>query len=82
MLKAPEFVRTTNMPTGWQWLGLLDRGDGLCFLGLLVLASGTLVCLVSILPVLVSRRDIPYTIIVLIQVAVLVIAASGILRIG
>lgn len=81
-MRVADFVRTTNMPRGWRWLSHLHQGDGLSVLGLFVLASATPVCLLSIVPILVSERDLPYVIIVLIQVAVLVTAASGILRIG
>ena len=67
---------------GWWWLSALGKGDCLCFVGIAVLASVTIVCFIGILPTLLWKRDMIYMAIALIEVAVLALAASGLLQPG
>ncbi len=70
------------MPTGWGWLELVSYGDVLNFLPLAFLAVITIVCYITIIPVLLRKKDVIYVAIALIEVVVLLLAASGILQAG
>ena len=75
-----RYLELTGAPTGWAWLRLLDRSD---FLGLAAVASFaavSFVCYLRALPVLLSYRDRMYALIAAAQVAVLLLAASGVLN--
>ncbi len=76
------FVEEVNMPTGWGWLRLVNYGDVLNLLMLAFLATLTIVCYILIIPVLLKKRDVVYTIIALAEVAILLLAASGVLQVG
>ncbi|MGB9805034.1 DUF1634 domain-containing protein, partial [Desulfofundulus sp.] len=78
-LKASKFVQLAHMPTGWGWLKMLHYSDFLCFIGIAFLASLTVVGYLILLPAYVSKKDWPYALIVVTEVVVLVLAASGVL---
>lgn len=71
------FVRTYDVPVGWQWLRLLHHGDFLALGGLVVLLGTTVLALVAVLPALVRRRDYVFVAIVLLQLALFALAGSG-----
>lgn len=81
-LRVSEYIHQTNSPTGWGWVGLLNHGDMLNYLGVSMLAGLTIVCYLRLLPVFIKKGDKAYTIIILIEIAVLLLAASGILTAG
>ncbi|NIM52709.1 MAG: hypothetical protein GTO22_26265 [Gemmatimonadales bacterium] len=68
--------------TGWSWLAVLGNGDYLNFLGIALLSMVTIVCFLGIVPTLVRKKDKAYAIIALLEVAILTLAASGILSVG
>lgn len=77
-----HYLEETGMPTGWGWLELVSYGDVLNFLPLAFLAVITIVCYIAIIPVLLRKKDVIYVTIALIEVVVLLLAASGILQAG
>ncbi|MEW6571220.1 MAG: hypothetical protein AB1390_08620 [Nitrospirota bacterium] len=81
-MKSYDFIHTLQAPTGWDWLAMVGKGDYLNFVGIALLAGLTMVCYLVILPILMKKKDIPYVIIAIIEVAVLALAASGILKSG
>lgn len=81
-LPVSEYLQRTGIPTGWGWLGLLGNGDFLNFIGIAILAGVTIVCYLPIIPVFRRNRDAIYATIAVVEVAVLVLAASGILHVG
>jgi len=81
-LRVNEYIHQTNSPTGWGWVGLLNNGDMLNFLGVAVLAGITIICYLRIIPIFIKKKDIPYLVITIIEIAVLLLAASGILTAG
>ncbi len=76
-MRVHEFVEKTGMPTGWSWVPLLNHGDIVSFLGIILLAAGTIVCFAVVLPTFARKKDIPYVFIVIIQILILLLAASG-----
>src|SRR4030042_3660823 len=81
-MKSSDFIHTLQAPTGWDWLAMVDKGDYLNFIGIALLAGLTIVCYLVILPILIKKKDTPYVVIAIIEVAVLALAASGILKSG
>ncbi|MBI4844361.1 MAG: hypothetical protein HY809_08585 [Nitrospirae bacterium] len=81
-MKAKDYIHLLNAPTGWGWAALVSKGDYLNFVGIAILAGLTIPCYLRILPILVRKKDTPYVIIAILEVAVLALAASGILKVG
>ena len=78
-LPASEFLRATGMPPGWGWLGAMGQGDVLTLAAIAVLALVPLVALLALVPFYAARKDWIYLTIVLAQIGVIALAASGIL---
>jgi len=76
------YLAKTQAPTGWGWTLLLGRGDFVNFVGVVLLAGLSIVCYVRILPGLLAKKDTIYFTLALIQVLVLLFAASGIVGAG
>lgn len=81
-MRSADFIHTLHTPTGWDWVFMLNRGDYLNLVGIAILAGLTILCYIVILPVLVRKKDKPYIIITILEVIILVFAASGILKSG
>lgn len=81
-LPVDRYLAATGMPSGWGWLALLARGDVLNFAGVAFLSMTTLICYLRVLPILVRRRDRVFATIVALEIAVLALAASGMLSGG
>jgi hypothetical protein len=81
-MPVKEYLEATNIHPGWSWLGLLAKGDFLNFIGIAFLAGVTIFCYMRIIPILFRKKDSVYGIIAIVEVLVLVLAASGILKAG
>ncbi len=57
-------------------------GDYLNFVGIALLAAVTIVCYIGILPNLFRKKDWIYATIAVLEVLILVLAASGIVAVG
>jgi hypothetical protein len=82
MLAAPDYLRVTGMPEGWGWLQMLGNGDVVPLVGIAILSSISGLCFVALLPLYVARRDWIYCAIAMLEIAVLTLAASGVLTVG
>ena len=78
-LDSDTYVKETGQPTDWGWVRGILTGQGIAFASLVYLSLCTIVCLLLILPRYLRAGDRRYAIIVILQIAVLVAAASGIL---
>ncbi|MEM0088169.1 MAG: hypothetical protein QXM23_02240 [Archaeoglobaceae archaeon] len=76
------FVEETKIPIGWGWIELIGYSDYLNLLLLAILAFLTIICYIAILPVFITKRDWIYTTIALIEIIVLLLAASGFITTG
>jgi hypothetical protein len=74
-----EFLGSTGSPRGWGWLALLHRGDMLGLAGIGMLAGCSAVALLALVPLYARGRDRAFVALCLLQAAVLVAAASGVL---
>ncbi len=81
-MPVKEYLAATGIHPGWGWLLHVHRGDFLNFVGIAFLAGVTLVCYVSIIPIFLKRKDKVYAAIAVIEVIVLALAASGVLKSG
>ena len=81
-LRANDFVKETGMPTGWDWVHQLDKGEVISGLGVIYLSLATIVCFLAILPLVLRKKDIPYITIVVLELLVLILSASGIITMG
>ena len=81
-LSVHKYLETTGIHPGWTWLALVGKGDFLNFIGIAFLAGVTVICYLRIIPILFRKNDIAYGIIAILEVLVLVLAASGLLKSG
>jgi len=77
-----EFLHLEHPPTGWAWVGMLNKGDFLNFVGIAILAGVSILCYVAIVPTLLRKKDHAYLAMAILEVLVLSLAASGILTVG
>jgi hypothetical protein len=81
-LSVHDYLKATGIHPGWTWLGMLGKGDFLNFVGIAFLAGVTILCYIRIIPILFKKKDTVYAILAILEVMVLVLAASGILKAG
>ncbi len=81
-LKVQDYVAATGVPTGWGWLAYVGAGDFFNYLAISVLAGLTIVGYLVLLPGYLRRRDWVYGALVALEICVLVLAASGVLKGG
>lgn len=82
VMSVHDYLKLSGIQTGWAWLGNLKYGDMFTFLPIAFLSLLTIVCYIAILPQLIRKKDTAYVVIAILEVAVLVLAASGILSTG
>ena len=78
-LPADELLRRTGVQPGWGWASLVARADMLNMAGIALVASVSIPCVAAVLPIFVKRGEPVLAWICVLQVAVLVLAASGVL---
>jgi hypothetical protein len=77
-----DYLVDTKIDTGWSWVGMLGYGDFVNFIGIAALAGVTIICYLAIVPGLLKSKDVTYSVLALLEVLVLVLAASGIIAAG
>ena len=81
-MPVKQYLEATDIHTGWSWLGLVGKGDFLNFLGIAFLSGVTILCYMRIIPILFRKKDTVYGVLAILEVLVLVLAASGLLKAG
>ncbi len=81
-MPVKQYLAVTGIHPGWSWLGLLGKGDFLNFIGVAFLAGVTILCYARIIPIFFNKKDKIYGIVAVVEVLVLVLAASGLLKAG
>lgn len=74
-----NYLRETGIPTGWGWTALLGKGDIANLLGIAILSGASIPCLLAVMPFYATQRNRAYLAICVLEVLVLLLAASGIL---
>ena len=80
-LSAREYVAATHMPSGWGWMAEIGKGDMLNLVPIAFLAGASALCCLAVLPILARRREKLQLAIVTLQIVVLVVAASDLIRV-
>lgn len=81
-LSVKQYLAVTDVHGGWSWVGLLHKGDFLNFVGIAFLAGITIVCYLAVIPVFFKKGDLTYAALAVVEVLVLLLAASGLLKSG
>ena len=81
-LTAGELNQKFSLPTGWGWISDILKGDILSFASIVYISGATIICLAAVLGVFLKEKDMIYTTITILQILVLVIAASGFVGAG
>ena len=76
---ASELLKQTGVAAGWSWAALLHRSDMLVLAAIALLASCSIPCLAAVMPIFAARGERAFAVICVLQVAILVLAASGLL---
>ena len=77
-LEASELLEKTGVEDGWGWVKNITSGDALSLATLVFLPCATIICLALILPLFVKIKDFTYTIIIILEIVILILTASGI----
>lgn len=78
-LPLHDYLAKSGMEVGWAWFGKLQFGDMLNFIPIAFLSLLTIICYIALIPGLIRKRDAPYTVIAILEILVLLVAASGVL---
>ncbi len=81
-LPVKEYLAATGSPAGWAWVSMIGKGDILNFVPIAFLAGTAIVCYATVCPMFFRKRDVVYGVLTAIEVAVLALAASGLLHAG
>lgn len=81
-LNVHDYLEKAHIEPGWSWLGMLQYGDFINFIGITILAGVTIICYLAIFPVLWRNNDKVYAVFALLEALILALAASGILAVG
>ena len=81
-MNVHDYLHHAHIKTGWSWVGMLNYGDFINFIGVAILAGVTIICYLAIIPVLLKSNDKVYAVLAVLEALVLSLAASGILAVG
>ena len=76
-LSPAHSAAATGTPTGWRWLELAGRSDVMNLAGIACVALVTPVCFARLVPEFVRQRENMFAAIALMELWILVLAASG-----
>ncbi len=82
VMPVADYLKASGIQAGWAWLGNLGYGDMLTFVPIAFLSLLTIICYAAIIPGLLRKKDTPYVVLVIVEIIVLCVAASGILGSG
>lgn len=81
-LPVNEYLKVNQLHTGWSWLHLVHKGDFMNFIGIAFLSAITIACYIRIIPIYLAKKDMVYFSVSIIEVLILILAASGVLTGG
>ncbi len=81
-MNVHAYLSATKIQSGWVWLHMVGYGDFLNFIPIAILAGVTIMCFLSIVPVLWKQNDKLYAVFSVAEALILGLAASGLLGSG
>ncbi len=81
-LSVGEYLKATGIHPGWDWLHHIKYGDFFAFIGLSFMAGVTIICFCSVVGKLFKKKETILGVIAAVEILVLLLAASGLLRVG
>jgi hypothetical protein len=81
-MSVHDYLEHARVDAGWGWVKMMGKGDFLNFIGIAFLAGVSIVCYGRIIPIFLRKKDNVFAIIAMLEVLVLVLAASGLLKAG
>ena len=81
-MKVGDYLHAADVPTGWAWVSMTGYGDFINFIGIALLGLLTIGGYLILLPAYLKKKDMIYTGIVITEIVVLSVAASGILGVS
>ena len=79
---ASEYLERASLRPGWQWATLIHRSDMLVVAGIALLASCSIASLAAAIRAFRASGERAFAVICVVQILVLVLAASGVLSVG
>ena len=76
-LNLQDYVAKSGIPLNWGWITSLNHGDMVSYIGIVFLTGASIICLGAIIPVFLKEKDKNYVVIVVVQIFVFIVAASG-----
>ncbi|MDR3587112.1 MAG: DUF1634 domain-containing protein [Desulfosporosinus sp.] len=81
-LSVHKYALATHAPSGWNWVTMINHADYLNLIGLAFLGSVSVIGYLSLMKDYLHKKDLPYVIMVALEIIVIVSAASGIFNIS
>ena len=81
-LPSSDFLELARLEAGWGWTARLRHADILTLLGIVTLAFCSVPCLLAVMPIYWRSRQRMLLAICALEVAVITLAASGLLSVG
>ena len=76
-LNLQDYISQSGIPLNWGWVSSLNHGDMISYIGIAFLTGVSIICLAAIVPVFLKAKDKNYVVIVVVQIFVFLLAASG-----
>ncbi|AFM41282.1 hypothetical protein Desaci_2329 [Desulfosporosinus acidiphilus SJ4] len=81
-MNVHQYLAATNAPSGWSWLGYINHGDYMNYVGLAFLGIVSTLGYVSLFINYLRKKDLTYTLMVSCEIIIIVLAASGIFHVA
>ena len=76
-LSSADYLARTGAKPGWGWTAFIAQGDMLVLAAIAILISSSILCLAAIVPLFRKGGEKVFVAICILQIVVLVVAASG-----
>jgi hypothetical protein len=81
-IPAASYVEAAGIPEGWGWLALTQKADMLNLVGIAMLSGCSVVALLAVIPVYTRQRNRIFVGVCIVEIAIMVLAASNVLAAG
>lgn len=79
-MSVNDYLARTGLQTGWSWWAKVGYSDLMNFLPIAFLSSITILCYMVVIPIFWRKKEKVYLGITVVQILVLILAASGVLQ--